>query len=235
MVKKEKLGSRTYGTALLLTLAGGYLDAYTYSCRGGVFANAQTGNIVKLGLNLATGNYEKILQLLIPITSFTLGILVALHLETELKKRDIHFVKRGTLLIEIVVMIISAFLPQTQMGNLFANTMISFVCAMQMEAFKVFIGEVFATTVSTGNLRKFIENMYESRIKHDPEKMKTAWLYMIIVLTFIFGAFIGMIITEKYQVHSVVVPAVLLFLAYIVITIKRQAVIREEMEQQANS
>jgi len=31
--------------ALLLTLTGGFLDAYTFMLRGGTFANAQTGNI----------------------------------------------------------------------------------------------------------------------------------------------------------------------------------------------
>ena len=38
---------------LMLCLAGGFLDAYTFVTRGGVFANAQTGNIVLLGLELA--------------------------------------------------------------------------------------------------------------------------------------------------------------------------------------
>ena len=37
----------------LLAVAGGFFDAYTYLCRGGVFANAQTGNIVLFGLELA--------------------------------------------------------------------------------------------------------------------------------------------------------------------------------------
>ena len=30
----------------IFTLSGGFQDAYTYFCRDGVFANAQTGNIV---------------------------------------------------------------------------------------------------------------------------------------------------------------------------------------------
>ena len=42
--------------ALLLTLTGGFLDAYTFMLRGGTFANAQTGNIVMTGVNLAKGN-----------------------------------------------------------------------------------------------------------------------------------------------------------------------------------
>ena len=31
---------------ILLCLAGGFMDAYTYVTRGGVFANAQTANLI---------------------------------------------------------------------------------------------------------------------------------------------------------------------------------------------
>ena len=44
--------SETVLIGSLLALAGGFLDAYTYICRGGVFANAQTGNIVLFSLHL---------------------------------------------------------------------------------------------------------------------------------------------------------------------------------------
>ena len=42
--------SETLFLGALLTVTGGFLDAYTYLCRGKVFANAQTGNIVLLGV-----------------------------------------------------------------------------------------------------------------------------------------------------------------------------------------
>ena len=35
----------------LLTIAGGMMGLYTYNLRGGVFSNAQTGNIVKWPLH----------------------------------------------------------------------------------------------------------------------------------------------------------------------------------------
>ena len=38
--------SESMPLAIFLTLAGGLQDAYSYNCRGKVFANAQTGNIV---------------------------------------------------------------------------------------------------------------------------------------------------------------------------------------------
>ena len=50
--------SETLGLAVLLALAGGLLDAYTYLCRGGVFANAQTGKIVLLAIRAAEGNWR---------------------------------------------------------------------------------------------------------------------------------------------------------------------------------
>ena len=59
--------SESMPLAIFLTLAGGLQDAYSYNCRGKVFANAQTGNIVLLGQNLAEGNWGVALHYLIPL------------------------------------------------------------------------------------------------------------------------------------------------------------------------
>ena len=58
--------SESMTLAVFLTLAGGFQDAYSYNCRGKVFANAQTGNIVLLGQNLAQGNWDLVLRYLLP-------------------------------------------------------------------------------------------------------------------------------------------------------------------------
>ena len=41
--------SDSFLMSAFIILSGGLQDAYTYLCRGKVFANAQTGNIVLLG------------------------------------------------------------------------------------------------------------------------------------------------------------------------------------------
>ena len=51
--KREFQRSESFAAAALLALSGGLLDAYTYLCRGGVFANAQTGNMVLLAIRAA--------------------------------------------------------------------------------------------------------------------------------------------------------------------------------------
>ena len=43
---------------VLIIISGGLQDAYSYFCRDGVFANAQTGNIVLLGIALGTRRPE---------------------------------------------------------------------------------------------------------------------------------------------------------------------------------
>ena len=61
--------------AILLAVSGGFMDAYTYTFRGEVFANAQTGNIILLAINLSEGNFEKMLQYLFPVIAFAFGII----------------------------------------------------------------------------------------------------------------------------------------------------------------
>lgn len=58
-MKQTKQMSETLLVGSLLAMVGGFLDVYTYLTRGGVFANAQTGNIVLLGITLFRRKYQK--------------------------------------------------------------------------------------------------------------------------------------------------------------------------------
>ena len=49
-MKASKQISESLPIMILLTLSGGFMDAYSYLCRGEVFANAQTGNILLFGV-----------------------------------------------------------------------------------------------------------------------------------------------------------------------------------------
>ena len=64
--------SESFLLCALLTMTGGFLDVYTYITRGHVFANAQTGNVVLLGLNLAEGNIKEVAFYLFPIIALSL-------------------------------------------------------------------------------------------------------------------------------------------------------------------
>lgn len=78
--------SENFILGIMLALTGGFLDAYTYITCGGVFANAQTGNIVLMGINLAKGDFERVLHYVVPILAFALGILLSEIIKATLKK-----------------------------------------------------------------------------------------------------------------------------------------------------
>ena len=83
--------SESYFVGALLAVIGGYLDAYTYISRGGVFANAQTGNIVLLGINLSAGNFSKALSYLAPIAAFIVGVFVSEFVRKVGNSKHIHW------------------------------------------------------------------------------------------------------------------------------------------------
>ena len=53
------------------------MDAYSYIGRGEVFANAQTGNMLLLGVHLSEGDIPAAIRYLCPVLAFTFGIALA--------------------------------------------------------------------------------------------------------------------------------------------------------------
>ena len=124
--------SDAYLTALLLTLSGGFQDAYSYCFRGQVFANAQTGNIVLLSVHLLRGSWGNALHYLIPLGAFVAGTCFAELIRGAFRyARRLHW-RQTVLLLEILTLFFVAFIP---VDNI-ANALISFVCAMQVQSFR---------------------------------------------------------------------------------------------------
>jgi uncharacterized membrane protein YoaK (UPF0700 family) len=91
-------------TGLLLAGVGGFLDAYTFVGYGGVFANAQTGNIVLLGVDAQAGHWQEALLHIPPIVAFMLGVALAETLAQPAVRRIVRRPTRWVLIAEIVVL-----------------------------------------------------------------------------------------------------------------------------------
>ena len=90
MEPKKKLGyPLSVPLGMVLAASAGYMDAYSYLARDKVFANAQTGNIMLLGISLAEGRWDQVLHYACPVAAFGIGILLAYFL-TQLVWRDGH-------------------------------------------------------------------------------------------------------------------------------------------------
>ena len=149
--------SEAFLTAAFLSISGGLQDAYTYLARGNVFANAQTGNIVLLSQHIANGDLASTIHYLIPLSFFALGVAAAeiIH-QCYQQAQRIHW-RQLVLAIEILLLFAVGFLPDS--WNLIANSMVSFSCAMQVQAFRKVNSYAFASTMCIGNLRSGMESL----------------------------------------------------------------------------
>ena len=98
-------------TAFFIILSGGLQDAYTYCCRGKVFANAQTGNIVLLSTHLFEGDWGQVLRYLVPVLAFLLGIYIAECVHRRFKRMEKVHWRQLIILTEIVLLAAVVFGP----------------------------------------------------------------------------------------------------------------------------
>lgn len=181
--------SESFLTAVFLSLSGGLQDAYTYLFRGKVFANAQTGNIVLLSSNLMDGNWERVLHYLVPLCAFALGVLTAEKMRERFREmRTLHW-RQLVVLGEGLLLFLVGFLPQEQ--NLLANAIVSFACAMQVQAFRKVHGYPFASTMCIGNLRSGMDALVAFGHTHDKNALWKSLHYFAIIFIFALGAGIG--------------------------------------------
>ena len=76
-------------------------------------------------------------------------------------------------------------------GDGAVNVLVSFVCAMQVQAFRKVQGHAFASTMCTGNLRSGTEAFWRGVRKRDPAARETARCYFAVIGCFIAGAALG--------------------------------------------
>ena len=208
----KKQMSDSWLLAVFLTLAGGFQDAYSYNCRGQVFANAQTGNIVLLGQNLATGHPGRALHYLLPLLAFVLGVYLA-----ELVRRRFQHVTRihwrqTVLLGEIALLAVTGFFPQTM--NVPANILLSFACALQVNTFRKFRGLSCATTMCIGNMRAAASLLCGYHQTHDPELRRQSLHYYFVIAVFAVGAAVGAVLSQRIGEPAIWIAALLQLIGF---------------------
>ena len=220
MIRKPKQMSESMILGVVLTLAGGFQDAYSYNCRGQVFANAQTGNIVLLGQNIASGNFQNALHYLFPLLAFLAGVYLSEWVRELCKSfQKLHW-RQIVLAFEIVMLAIAGLLPQSL--NVVSNVLMSFACAMQVDSFRKFRGIPCATTMCIGNMRSGTELLCRYHITKDPELKRKSLHYYFIILVFAIGAAIGAVASQKFGNPAIWIAAGLMLLGVILMFVKEE-------------
>lgn len=209
--------SETIEIGVFLALAGGFMDAYSYLCRGKVFANAQTGNMLLLGIKLTEGDIKSAFKYIMPVLAFTLGIFISDTVRYMINKgfsdnkKLLHW-RQYTLLIEISLLLSVCFIPQEY--NIVANSITSMACGMQVESFRKIHGNGIATTMCVGNLRSGTENLYSFFKEKSKMHLRKAGLYYFIILCFIIGAVLGNICIDIFKEKAMAICVLFLFAGF---------------------
>ncbi len=198
----------------LITLSGGLQDAYSYIVRDGVFANAQTGNIVLLSQALFSCDAGRALSYLVPVAAFACGTFAAAEIRHRFKRGgNIHW-RQIVVILEIILLAAVGFIPAGH--SHIANALVSFSCAMQVEAFRKVKGLPYASTMCIGNLRSCMDSLSGyCHTKNRTDAVK-ARHYAAVIILFAAGAGAGSIIAETAGIGTIWISALLLAASFIV-------------------
>ena len=214
--------------ALLITLACGFLDAYTYLARGHVFANAQTGNVILFALGATGRNWGQALQHLWAILAFMVGVLLSSHIKSGRLDNALRYPMRWAMAAQATTLAVLGFVPAT-VSPTWVNVPISFVTAMLIGLFRN-VGELsYIAVATTGNLMRLVESGYTALVDRDAKARSAIPVYGAIVAAFAAGAVIGGLATHAWNVRAIWLPAGLLAVTLVLFILDGRSV-RTEFE-----
>lgn len=218
-MERAKQVSESIELGIILALVGGFMDVYSYMGRGGVFANAQTGNILLTGVHISEGNWPLAAMYLLPVLSFAVGIMVS-DLVHERFSSVIHW-RQVTVVVEALILLGVGFIDSG--NNLGANCLTSLACGMQVESFRKIHGRGIATTMCIGNLRSALQNVDDYIITHKRGFLMNGALYFGVIACFVAGAILGNWCLERFGLQAISLCSLLLFIAFILMFSDREA------------
>ncbi|WP_246578038.1 YoaK family protein [Clostridium psychrophilum] len=218
----------TFRFGILLAIAGGILDAYTFIGRGGVFSNAQTGNIVLLGIYVAKGQWVQAFLHIPPILAFIIGVIVVQAIKNNSSPLFILDWPRAILIFEIIVLFIIGFVPNT-FSDTIVNVIISFVASIQVTSFPKLADSSYSSTMCTGNLRSASKAVYIVFTKKDSEEAIRTIRLFTVVLAFLLGSFLGGLLTYRVGVKAIWGAVIVLICAFVLFSISEGVNTKEKI------
>lgn len=152
METKEFLQHEKRWVYRLLMLIAGFYGGYAMLVRGGVFSNAQTGNIILLMMSLGKGELGKAAYYVIPFVAYLSGTVLSEVLVSQ--NRAAGKLRWSTMLIvlELLMVALMGFIPATAPHQI-CQIIINVICAMQFNTFREAEGISITTTFCTNNVR----------------------------------------------------------------------------------
>ena len=200
-------------TFALLMAAGGYLGAFTYNLRGGVFCNAQTGNILLMAIALGRGQVSHAAYYLIPMAAYLAGAMLSEVLPLSLRRFGLVRWDTALVGLEVLVVLLLGLLPETAPFQI-SQVAINFICSMQYNTFRQAQGVPMATTFCTNHVRQVGIRLIKSARHRSRHELVLAMAHIGMLSVFVAGAAVCTLLCARLQGRTVWGAAVLLAVVF---------------------
>jgi uncharacterized membrane protein YoaK (UPF0700 family) len=198
----ERRAAQSLSSALLLTFAGGFLDAFLYIAHGNVFAGAMSGNAVLTGIALCSRNAHNMIHHLVPIVAFATGLWCAFVLETRVR----HHAVLIALSLEAAGLFVASWLPRNFPEAVFVS-LLCFLAGYQVGSFRKVDSFIYNATFIAGNLLRSVESLHQAllrvRLRHSLLEVRDLGL---VLLFFVAGAVAAGATTGNMGNHALWIP-----------------------------
>ena len=194
----------------LMMCIGGFYGGYTYSCRGGVFCNAQTANIVLFSMSIGHADWGKALYYLIPMAAYLGGTILSEYLPNTVKKHS--HIRWDTVFVgfEMLVVLILGFIPESAPVQI-SHILVNFMCSMQYNTFRRAENIPMATTFCTNHVRQigvYLVKWFKHKNEHN--FLRRSLYHTGMIAVFIIGVTTATILSRFFGIRTIWFAEILL-------------------------
>ncbi len=179
-----------------ISLVGGFLGAYAILLHTGNFGSAQTGNMMEMGVELFSMEWDKVLLRLIAMILFGAGVASAYMLAhyTKINMRKL------AIWIDVLALALASVLPlKPAIVGIYP---IFFASAFQWGVYSGADGFNSATIFMTNNFKQSVLGWLQYGLTKDKEFKKKAILYTFTVICFFFGVLLGAWAVDRFEIYA---------------------------------
>ncbi len=190
----------------LLTATGGALDAWVFLSHGHVFANAQSGNVVLIGIKVAAGDWTGAGRHLPSLGAYLAGLFGSRLLASQLKSRGVN--SRSVRLAMECALLIGLAGVADRWPDSVVTASVGFLAALQITSLSHLGPWSFNTGMTTGNLRSAAVALVAT-LDGDERQWPHAFLMVALCLAFALGAVLGGWLAPRMGGAALLVAALL--------------------------
>ena len=192
------------------------MDAWVYLDHGHVFANAQSGNVVMIGTELAAGRPAEALAHVPSLAAFIAGLLLSRLLGWALKRHGLN--SRTVRLLGECALLLALAATVDRLTDTVVTASVGFVAAVQITSLSHIGTWSFNTGMTTGNLRGAVSALARA-LTETPSREHWVQAAVIgcICVAFAGGACLGGFLTPRWHGATLYVMAALVLVGTVMI------------------